>query len=213
MSLSGKFISFEGGEGSGKSTQISLLASWLEAQGTQVVRTREPGGAPSAEIIRKLLVEGDTDAWQPITEILLHYSARAEHLAHTVLPALNAGKWVLSDRFADSTLAYQGYGHGFDLGIIAQIHKASVGDLKTDLTLVLDIPVDTGLMRASARNQGEDRYERMGQEFHERVRAGFLAIAENDTGRCVVIDASVDVDSVASNIKDIIQDRLKAHLP
>lgn len=213
----GKFITFEGGEGSGKSTQLTQLVQWLAQQGVDVLRTREPGGAPSAEIIRKLLVEGDTDRWQPITEILLHYSARAEHLAHAVLPAIDAGKWVLSDRFADSTSAYQGYGHGFDQEIIAQIHKATVGDLAPDLTLVLDISVETGLKRAHARqqdaNHGEDRYERMGQGFHDRVRAGFLDIATKDSDRCKVIDAEQDMDTVFSDVKSAVEAQLGAFLP
>ncbi len=200
--MRGKFITFEGGEGSGKSTQLNQLADWLSEQNIDVVRTREPGGAPEAEIIRTLLVEGDTDRWQPITEILLHYSARAEHLARTVIPALKAGQWVLSDRFADSTMAYQGYGHGFNRAVINQIHHATVDDLKTDLTLVFDVSVPTGLLRAGSRQDNEDRYERMGKAFHERVRQGFLDIAASDPDRCKVIDAEQDIDLVLKDIKN-----------
>ncbi len=208
----GTFITFEGGEGSGKSTQLKKIAHWLDGQGIDYITTREPGGAPSAEIIRKLLVEGDTDRWQPITEILLHYSARAEHIAHTIGPSLEAGRWVLCDRFADSTLAYQGYGHDFDTQTIAQIHQATVGKLIPDLTLVLDIPVHTGLERAGNRNQGEDRYERMGVDFHDRVRAGFLELAAKNSNRCQVINAEQTMDKVFSDIRTIIEDKLGSRL-
>lgn len=209
MAIKGKFITFEGGEGSGKSTQLSRLAVWLKGQGVSVVTTREPGGAPSAEIIRSLLVEGSTDRWQPITEVLLHYAARAEHLAHTVRPALDIGQWVLSDRYADSTVAYQGYGHGMDRGMIDTIHTVATGGLMPDLTLMLDIPVQAGLERAHGRDHAEDRYERMGLEFHERVRQGFLEIAAHEPDRCSVIDAALGLDDVASQVIQCVADRLE----
>ena len=204
----GKFITFEGGEGSGKSTQVTRLLEWLEDRGIDAIRTREPGGAPSGEVIRRLLVEGDTDRWQPVTEILLHYAARTEHLSRTVVPALEAGTWVVSDRFADSTFAYQGYGHGFDQDVINQIHTACVGDLSPDLTLILDISVETGLSRAQDRDQGEDRYERMGRDFHKRVRAGFLDIATKDSARCKVINAEQTVEDVFSDIQSVVNAQL-----
>ncbi len=213
MALKGKFITFEGGEGSGKSTQLTLLADWLKAEGVTVVTTREPGGAPAAEVIRKLLVEGAVDRWQPITEVLLHYAARAEHLAHTVRPALEDGTWVLSDRYADSTIAYQGYGHGLNCDIIDDIHGAATDGLTPDLTLILDVPVTTGLERAHGRPHMEDRYERMGENFHERVRAGFLDIATQHPERCVVVDATLGLDDVATHIIGYLKERFGTALP
>ncbi len=208
MSIKGKFITFEGGEGSGKSTQLTRLADWLKGEGLTVITTREPGGAPSAEVIRKLLVEGDVDRWQPITEVLLHYAARAEHIAHTVIPALQDGAWVLSDRYADSTIAYQGYGHGLNRDTIDAVHGVVTGDLAPDLTLILDISVEKGLERAHGRAHLEDRYERMGESFHERVRAGFLDIATQHPERCVVIDATQGMDDVTTQIVRYLQERL-----
>src|SRR5262249_4485373 len=149
-SARGKFITLEGGEGAGKSTQIKLLASWLQERGVDVAQTREPGGAPGAERIRELLVTGDADRWTPIAETLLHYAARADHLERTIRPALVAGRWVVCDRFADSTRAYQGYGHGVPFGIIESLFKAVVADTAPDLTLILDLPVEVGLRRAGA---------------------------------------------------------------
>lgn len=208
MATKGKFITFEGGEGSGKSTQLIRLADGLKAQGISVVTTREPGGSPAAEVIRTLLVEGAVDRWQPVTEVLLHYAARAEHIASTVLPALQKGAWVLSDRFSDSTIAYQGYGHGLDRGMIDSIDKAATGGLAPDLTLVLDIPVSSGLERAHGRAHMEDRYERMGERFHERVRAGFLEIAAQHPNRCVVVDAAQEIDVVSTLIGEHVQELL-----
>lgn len=213
MASKGKFITFEGGEGSGKSTQLSCLADWLKTQGIQVTTTREPGGAPSAEIIRNLLVEGDVDRWQPATEVLLHYAARIEHLAQTVKPALEKGDWVLSDRYADSTLAYQGYGHGQDLGMIESIHKTATDNFHPDLTLILDIPVGIGLQRAGGRSHSEDRYERMGDGFHERVRSGFLKIAEQHPERCVVVDATLELEAVTRHIIESTKNLLGTALP
>jgi len=180
------------------------LVQSLKEAGIDVLQTREPGGSPGAEIIRHLLVEGDPDQWDGLTEALLNYSARHEHLRETVQPALEAGKWVVSDRFADSTFAYQGYGHGLDLETIRRLHELVVGDFKPDLTLILDVPVDIGLSRAASRNDQEDRYERMDIEFHERVRQGFLEIAKKDPGRCIVIDASGDQDQINSEINAMI---------
>lgn len=206
----GRFITFEGGEGAGKSTQVSRLATALKAAGRDLVVTREPGGSPGAEEIRKLLVEGAGERWSPWAEALLNYAARREHLDRTVLPALSAGRWVISDRFADSTFAYQGYGHGLGAEKIAALHRLVVGDLKPDLTVILDIPVDAGLARASGRSGKEDRYERMGRDFHERLRAGFLAIAAAEPDRCVVIDATRPMDSVTAEILSAVHSRLGA---
>jgi dTMP kinase len=192
-----RFITFEGGEGGGKSTQLRALAEALRAAGEDVVTTREPGGAPGAEEIRKLLVEGEPGRWAPEAEALLHFAARAEHLDKVIRPALNAGKWVLSDRFADSTLAYQGYGQGVDLAWLKTLRRRVVGATEPGLTLVLDLPVETGLGRA----QAQQRYERMGVEFHMKLRAGFLAIAKEEPKRCVLIDAARPIDAVAADAK------------
>lgn len=187
-----KFITFEGGEGAGKSTQIKLLAAALAAQDIAVVETREPGGSPGAEQIRGLLVDGPAERWQPLTEVLLHYAARSEHLARTLRPALAEGTWVLCDRFTDSTLAYQGYGHGLGPEPIEALRSLVAGDLQPDLTLIIDVPVELGLERAAERaGPGtEGRYEAMGTDFHTKVREGFLEIARQAPERCAVIDGS-----------------------
>ena len=198
--LRGKFITFEGGEGSGKSTQIRYLFEAIKKAGQFVITTREPGGAPSAEQIRALLVTGDIDRWQPMTEALLNYAARVEHVAQTVEPALNAGTWVLSDRFADSTIAYQGYGHGINLQKLADLHQIVLGDFKPDLTIILDLSVKDGLRRAINRDDSEDRYERMGLDFHNRLRDGFLEIANAETDRCVIIDATKSINVVRQSV-------------
>jgi dTMP kinase len=198
--LRGKFITFEGGEGSGKSTQIRLLFEVIKKVGQAVLITREPGGSPSAEQIREILVSGSIDRWQPMTEALLNYAARAEHLAHTVEPSLKAGTWVLSDRFADSTIAYQGYGHRLDLKKLTDLQKIVLGDFKPDLTIILDLPVKDGLRRATSRGGNEDRYEKMDQSFHHRLRGGFLEIANTETDRCVVIDATRSIDAVRQSV-------------
>ncbi len=197
-----KFITFEGGEGGGKSKQLKLLASALERSGQPAVLTREPGGAPSAEDIRALLVSGDVDRWQPISEAFLNYAARVEHVTRTVKPALSTGKWVLSDRFADSTMAYQGYGHGLSRSDLSTLYNMALGDFVPDLTIILDISVEDGLARANARGDTEDRYERMGEDFHRRLREGFLSIAEAEPGRCRVVDAGKSIEVVQQQIID-----------
>lgn len=204
----GLFITLEGGEGSGKSTQIKLLKTGLEAVGQDVVVTREPGGAPGAEQIRTLLVDGPAERWDPVTEALLHYAARREHLRQTVIPALETGKWVICDRFADSTMAYQGYGHGLGRDWILALHKAVVADLAPDLTLILDMPVEEGLARAAARGSGGDRYENMDLKFHHRLREGFLDIARREPDRCVVINAANPINEVQAAIRQIVNTRL-----
>lgn len=206
----GRFITLEGGEGAGKSTQIGRLKAWLEGRGYEVAATREPGGAPGAEMIRKLLVEGPVERWDGTTEALLHFAARREHLRSTVWPALKKGAWVVSDRFADSTMAYQGYGHGADRAMLGELYDIAVGDFRPDLTLILDLPVEVGLARAAARRGAETRYESLPVEFHERVRAGFRDIAAADPERCVVIDATQGIDAIASAIGDAVSKKLKA---
>ncbi|NQW00161.1 MAG: dTMP kinase [Rhodospirillales bacterium] len=201
----GKFITFEGGEGAGKSTQVRRLATAMAAAGQPVLTTREPGGAAGAEQIRSLLVSGAIDRWQPMSEALLNYAARAEHVAQTIEPALRRGDWVVSDRFADSTLAYQGYGHGLDPEKLKSLHHITLGDFQPDLTYVLDLPVEEGLRRAMARGDGEDRYERMGIDFHNRLRDGFLEIAGADPERCVVIDGTADMDTIQQSIWAALQ--------
>ena len=210
--MKGRFITFEGGEGSGKSTQVRRLAARLRDAGLSVTETREPGGSPGAEAIRGLLLNGEVGRWDALTEALLHYAARRDHLETTVRPALAAGDWVISDRFADSTLAYQGYGHGLDHGVIGQLHTAVVGTFRPDLTLILDIPVEAGLARAAGRGQGADRYERMDLAFHERLRQGFLEIARQEPQRCAVIDATADEAAVAAAIADVATARLGTEL-
>ena len=206
----GRFITLEGGEGAGKSTQIARLAAWLEARGRSVTATREPGGSPGAEMIRKLLVEGPAERWDGTTEALLHFAARREHLRSTVWPALQRGDWVISDRFADSTLAYQGYGHGLGRAVFETLYALAVGDFRPDLTIVLDLPVEVGLARAAARRGTETRYESLPQRFHEDVRAGFREIAAREPGRCVVIDATQSIDAIAAAIEAAVRERLAA---
>ena len=208
----GKFITLEGGEGSGKTTQIRLLADAIKDSGLDPLMTREPGGAPAAEIIRGLLVEGAIDRWQPMTEALLHFAARLEHVHATILPALTAGRWVVSDRFSDSTVAYQGYGHDLGQADMVRLHRLVLGDFQPDLTIILDIPDDVGLARAgkreSAEGAGEDRYERMGQDFHRRLRDGFMDIARRNPERCTVIDADQTPEDVHRVILNLIELRL-----
>jgi dTMP kinase len=204
----GRFITFEGGEGAGKSTQLKRLAETLRRRGLDVMTTREPGGSPGAEQIRALLVSGDPERWDGMTEALLHFAARRDHLRSTVWPALEAGKWVLCDRFADSTLAYQGYGHGLPHQDIRDLYRLAVGDFAPDLTLILDLPVETGLARAAGRGGGEDRYEKMKGGFHQRLRDGFLAIAAAEPNRCAVVPADRSADEVTVAILGVIDERL-----
>ena len=204
----GRFISFEGGEGAGKTTQIRRLRNRLAPRVGEVVLTREPGGSPGAEALRDLLVRGETDRWSPVSETLILYAAREDHLERLIRPALARGAWVLSDRFADSTRAYQGAGGGAEAGFIAALEEAVVGDAHPDLTLILDLPVDEGLARAAARGGGEERFERKGRVFHERLRHGFLEIARAEPRRCVVMDATEPPDEVADRIWTAVSERL-----
>lgn len=204
----GRFITLEGGEGAGKTTQIRLLADALSARGKQVLVTREPGGSKGAEEIRALLVSGETGRWGPVTEALLHTAARRDHLERTVWPALDTGCWVICDRFFDSTMAYQGYGLGLGRDLIAALQSTALGDFRPDLTLILDLPVEVGLGRANARRGGEDRYERMDVDFHRRLREGFLDIARREPERCVVVDAAHPVEEVQASILDSVTRRL-----
>lgn len=206
--MAGRFITFEGGEGAGKSTQLKLLADALATRGVAVVQTREPGGSPGAEDIRRLLVEGETGRWDAVTETLLHFAARRDHLVRTVWPALSDGKWVLCDRFADSTTAYQGSGHGLPAHAIEQIYALTVGMFRPDLTIILDQPVEEGLRRAAGRGGAEDRYERMGLDFHRRLRQGFLEIAAAHPDRCAVVPANGSIEEVQARIWQLVTSRL-----
>jgi dTMP kinase len=209
----GKFITFEGGEGTGKSTQVALLGDALRDIDISVVLTREPGGAPGAEEIRDFLVNGEVNRWTPMSEALLNYAARVEHLDKTIYPALNRKRWVISDRFADSTMAYQGYGHGVDYSALNNLSSIVLGDFKPDLTIIFDLDLETGLARAFARDDGEDRYEQMGRGFHERLRQGFLDIAHREAERCCIIDASKPIEQVASIIRKLVSERLQVNFP
>ena len=192
-----RFIVFEGGEGAGKTTQVQRLAEALRARGQDVMTTREPGGSPGAEAIRALLVSGDTTRWSPETEALLINAARADHLDRTIRPALSKGQWVICDRFADSTMAYQGYGMGLDRAWLEELRKRVVGETEPGLTLVFDLPVDVGLGRAVA----SQRYEKMGRKFHETLRGAFKDIAAAKDGRKrIVIDAGKTQDEVAQQV-------------
>lgn len=202
---SGRFITFEGGEGAGKSTQLSLLAEALRGLVLDPLETREPGGSPGAEEIRELLIHGAPGRWDPVSETLLHFAARREHWQRVIAPALDAGRWVLCDRFADSTLAYQGHGQGVPAESVAALYALTVGARQPDLTLVLDLPVDLGLARTRDRDNGGQRYEAMDREFHERLRAGFLAIARAEPKRCVVIDARDAVETVHRRVLDALE--------
>lgn len=205
MTRRGRFISFEGGEGAGKSTHVRRLTAWLQAAGINVLATREPGGPPGAEAIRALLLAAAEPPWSPLSEVLLHYAARREHLDKTIEPALARGTWVVCDRFADSTMAYQGYGQGVDRALIVAIHRLVLGDLAPDLTFVLDLPTDEGAARRGDRPA--DRYEALESSIHARIRQGFLAIAEAAPARCVVIDARQPLDAVDRAIEAIVARR------
>jgi len=206
----GKFITLEGGEGAGKSTQITRLAERLIACGIDVVTTREPGGSPGAEKIRKLLVTGEPGRWSPLTEALLNYAARNDHLNKRIRPALDEGAWVISDRFADSTRAYQGSAESIPADAIEALDAMVVGSTQPDLTLILDLPVEVGLSRATHGADGdENRFERKGKAFHEHLRKAYLEIAKAHPKRCVVIDAAGTPEDVAEAIWGAVLKRFR----
>lgn len=204
--MAGIFITFEGGEGTGKSTQIKRLAERLRTFGREVLVTREPGGTPEAEAIRELLVSGDVGRWTAKAEALLNYAARESHLDRVIRPALVRGAIVLSDRFMDSTRAYQGYAGDCDMAFIDALEQTIVGATRPDLTLIFDLDPEAGLARARGRNDtaAEDRYERKGLAFHRRLREGFLDIARRQPQRCRVVDTSADVDAVSARVWELI---------
>ncbi len=204
----GRFITFEGGEGVGKSTQIRRLAARLTEAGREVVATREPGGSPGAEAIRDLLVQGAADRWSPLTETLLMYAARRDHIERVIRPALARGAWVVCDRYADSTRAYQGAAGGTDPGLIAAMETFVLEEVRADLTLVFDMAPEAGLARAADRTHAETRFESKGAAFHARLRQAFLDIAKAEPGRCEVIDAAQPIDAVEAAVWRAVDQRL-----
>ena len=206
----GQFITFEGGEGAGKSTQLKRLIARLRTDGREVVATREPGGSPGAEAIRQLVLTGAADRWSPVTETLLMYAARRDHVERVIRPALARGAWVICDRFADSTRAYQGAAGGTAAELIAALESFVLEETRPDLTLIFDLPVEVGLARAHARAGSEMRFESKGLAFHARLRDGFLAIAKAEPDRCALIDADGSVEAVEARVWAVIQARLSA---
>src|SRR5258708_7039750 len=200
----GKFISFEGGEGAGKSTQARMLRDQLQSRGRSVLLTREPGGSPGAEEIRKLLVEGEPERWAPLAETLLFIAARADHVARLIAPALAAGTWVISDRFADSTFVYQGIPRGLGVETVRRLRHAALVCFGPDLTILLDIDPGAGLTRAGRRAQAENRFERFDAGFHARLRDGFLQIAAHEPARCAVVDGSREAAVIAADVWRIV---------
>ncbi len=209
--ITGLFITFEGGEGAGKTTQVNRLARALSERGHYVVTTREPGGTPESERIRQLLVQRDAFNWNPIAETLMFFAARSMHIESVIKPALKEGSIVISDRFTDSTVAYQGYGKGLDLDKIREIEKVSIDSFKPDLTVLLDIDINKGLERSTKQlstklgyEKTEDRFERMENEFHEKLRQGFLDIAKKDKKRIQTFDATKEADVLAKDILKLV---------
>jgi len=204
----GRFITFEGGEGAGKSTQARRLRERLEAAGYRVELTREPGGSPGAEEIRSLLVSGEAERWSAEAEALLLYAARSDHLDRVIRPALSRGDWVVCDRFADSTRAYQGAAGGTSPALVRALEHEVVGATRPHLTLVVDLPPDAGMARVGGRGEAQTRFESRDLEFHQRLRQAFLEIAEAEPERCVVIDGARDADAVAEAVWAAVKARL-----
>lgn len=204
----GRFITLEGGEGTGKSTQARRLASALQKGGIEVVQTREPGGSAGAEAVRHVLLSGAAKDLGPQGEALLFAAARADHVDSLIRPALDAGRWVICDRFIDSTRVYQGAVGAVPGALLDNLEWVAAADARPDLTLVLDLPPELGLARAAGRGEGPDRFESEGLAFHARVRDAFLELAKADAARCVVVDASGGADDVAALIWSIVRERL-----
>ena len=206
--MRGKFISFEGGEGGGKSTQAVRLAGFLRSKGLDVVETREPGGTQQGEQLRDLLVQGDPDRWSSFSELLMMTAARVEHVNRLIEPSLAAGKWVICDRFLDSTLAYQGIAGGLGLDMVRPLQDTAVGKTVPDVTFLLDVREEAGLQRAEKRG-GAARFEKKQAEFHSKVRDGFLALAAESPDRIVVVDAEDTFDAVWQQIEGEMKQRFK----
>ena len=204
MNKSGMFITFEGIEGAGKSTQVNKLQKYLQEKNIDCILTREPGGTEVAEVIRGVLLDKQLPAMHSDTELLLMFAARAEHLQKKILPALQQGKWVLCDRFTDASYAYQGYGRGIDLQRLADLEQWVQGDVRPDLVFVFDLPVETGLARAGKRSEA-DRFEQETSAFFNRVREGYLERASQNPERYKVIDASQDEQSVWQQVQKIME--------
>ena len=209
MRVTTPFITFEGGEGSGKSTQIDILFRRLLQSDIDVVSCREPGGTPGAEEIRALLLQGETGRWTPKTEALLMSAARADLIARCILPQLEKSGWVLCDRFADSTIAYQGFGHGLGYDQVEALNGFTVGSLVPDLTFIFQISPEIGLERVSLRKGGKDRYECFDLEFHKRVAAGYQEILKRNPERCVSVNAGLDIETISAFIFEEVQKRFK----
>ena len=205
------FITFEGGEGTGKSTQARLLADFLEKEGASCILTREPGGSEGAEEIRNLVVKGSVARWDVMTEALLMFAARRDHLVKTIFPALKEGKTVICDRFADSTMAYQGFGYadsGLGQETVEKLYDIVVGKFKPDLTIILDMPVEAGVARALQRDKDVNRYEKMGLDFHRNLRNAFLEIEKKEPERCIVIDANRTIEEISADVISAVRSRL-----
>ena len=206
--MRGKFITFEGGEGGGKSTQAARMAGYLRGKGLEVLETREPGGTPESEALRDLLVQGDPDRWSALSELLLITAARVEHVNRLIEPALTEGKWVICDRFADSTLAYQGIAGELGLELVEQLQKLAIGATAPDVTFLLDVRAEAGLQRAEKRG-GAARFEKKGAAFHQTLRDGFLALANENPQRIVLIDGEDTFDNVWGQIEAELGRRFK----
>lgn len=206
----GYFITLEGGEGAGKTTLQAGLAEALKGRGLQVVRTREPGGTPGAEAIRDLLLTGSADRWSPVSEALLFYAARVDHIERVIAPALARGDWVICDRFADSTAAYQGAAGGVDATRLQALHKAALGTFAADLTFIVDLDPKAGLDRTIARGERATRFEAFDLAFHRRLRQAFLDIAHREPQRCVVLDGAQSQDRLLAHALELIDQRLQA---
>ena len=198
------FITFEGGDGSGKSTQVNLLKEYLDNLNFETIKTREPGGTPSAEILRDLLTTGEVEKWTPMSEALLMWAARYEHLIQVIEPALNSGKNVICDRFYDSTYAYQGVAHNLGIDKMEKLKKIIIGDIEPDITFVLDIDPKLGLKRSLDRSNQENRFESYNIDFHNKIRSAFLEIAKKNKNRCVVVDASLNEQEINNLIITVI---------
>lgn len=208
MTKHGKFISFEGGEGAGKTTQLKRLAEVMRGQGIEVVETREPGGTPGAEAIRALLVTGAADRWDALSELYLLNAARRDHVERLIRPALERGAWVITDRYIDSTRVYQGVAKGLKDSIVLKHHAEATGDLWPDLTIILDVTPEAGLARTHARTGDETRFEQESLNFHKAIREGFLTISEEEPVRVAVVNSAADPDAVAAQILTAV----RAHL-
>ena len=198
------FITFEGGDGSGKSTQVNLLKDYLDNLNFETIKTREPGGTPSAEILRDLLTTGEVEKWTPMSEALLMWASRYEHLIQVIEPALNSGKNVICDRFYDSTYAYQGVAHNLGLDKMEKLKRIIIGDIEPDVTFVLDIDPKVGLKRSLDRSNQENRFESYNIDFHNKIRSAFLEIAKKNKNRCVVVDASLNEQEINNLIITVI---------